>query len=93
VAVCETGKAGIAALRAHRPTIATIDIQMPGDVNGFGVVKAAVAANLPSKLVMCSGTVNRNSRAMAIDAGADAFIAKPYDQVLVARELAGILSG
>lgn len=92
VAVCESGSGGLQALRAHRPTIATIDIQMPG-VNGLDVVRTAIAEEIPTKLVVCSGTAQRHVKDQARDAGALAFVTKPYDQVLVQRDLAKLLEG
>lgn len=90
VAVCESGSAGLAALRAHRPTIATIDNQMPG-MQGLDVIRAAVAEEIPTKLVLCTGTAQKHVKDQAHEAGAIAFIVKPYDQVLVQRDLAKLL--
>lgn len=92
LAVCENIPQGLKALRTHRPTIATVDIQMPGG-NGLDLVRQATAENLPIKLVVCSGTATRNTKAMATAAGAVAFIVKPFDHVLISRDLAKVLDG
>jgi CheY-like chemotaxis protein len=90
VAVCENGLQGLAALRRFRPTIATVDNNMPG-LDGLAVVARAVAENIPTKLVLCTGASNKNGKTLAAEAGVTAFIGKPFDQVLIARELALIL--
>lgn len=92
LATCETGLDGYRALIRHRPTIATVDMQMPG-MDGYDVIRAAKKANLLTALVACSGTSQLHAKDRAAAAGACAFIVKPYDQVLVARELAQILDG
>jgi CheY-like chemotaxis protein len=90
--VCETGDEGLKALRRHRPTLATIDNQLPG-ISGVEIVAKAIAERLPTKLVVCSGTAQKHLKDAALAAGACAFIAKPYDQVLIGRELKTILEG
>ena len=90
-AVCEGGSQGLAAIAKYKPTIATIDIQLPG-INGIDLVRKARALSPDTIYVMCSGTVMKTVRDDATSAGAVAFIRKPYDQILAARELTGILT-
>lgn len=92
VAVCEHGLAGLQAILVSQPTIATIDIQMPG-INGLEIVAAARARGVTAKLAVCSGTKQRQVQEQAYAAGADLFIVKPYDQVLIARDLRTLLGG
>jgi two-component system LytT family response regulator len=88
--ICEHGASGLESIRSLRPSLATIDNQMPG-INGLEIVKALSAEKIPTKLVMCSGTVAIQAAALA--AGAVAFIPKPYDNIIVKRTLANHLTG
>lgn len=92
VSVCENGAQGLAAIRQHRPTIATIDNQLPG-LDGLSIVRNARAGQIASKLVLCTGTAQQHMKDQAAAAGADLFITKPYDQVLVERDLKKLLGG
>ncbi len=91
LAVCEAGKEGLAAIIKHKPTLAMVDIQLP-DIVGIEIVRQAREKCPATTFVMCSGTVMKTVREDATSAGAAAFIRKPYDQVLAARELKAILS-
>lgn len=92
VAVCENGPQGLTALRRHKPTLATIDNQLPG-MSGIEIVRAACAESLAGKVVLCTGTAQRHMQDQARAAGAHLFITKPYDQVLVERALKNLLGG
>ncbi len=91
VAQCGRGDEGLAALRKHRPTIATVDKQVPM-MDGIDIIRAAVAENLPTKLVMCSGSAQKAAKDLALASGATMFIAKPYDEVLLGRDLAKLIA-
>jgi len=90
VGVYENGIAGLQAIVIAKPTIATVDIQMPG-IAGLDLVAQARRRGVTSKLVICSGTKQHQVKAQALAAGADAFIVKPYDQVLVGRDLKALI--
>jgi CheY-like chemotaxis protein len=85
------GDAALAALRAHRPAVAVLDVQMPGR-SGLDVCRS-VRADPELRDI---GVVIVSANAAADDAaraGADAFVPKPFSPLrLLAAvdELAGL---
>jgi putative two-component system response regulator len=74
------GESALAELECHAPDIILLDVQMPG-INGFEVcrrVKQNPATRL-TPVVMVTGLEAREHRLEGINAGADDFIAKPFD--------------
>ncbi len=70
------GDAALAALRAHRPVAAVLDVQMPGR-SGLDVCRALRSdPNLAGigVVIVSANTTERQARA----AGADAFVPKPF---------------
>lgn len=72
VAECEDGIAAMEAIAAHRPTLAFLDIRMPG-VSGLDVARAAVAAG---SLVVFT-TAYDEYAVRAFEAGAVDYLLKP----------------
>ena len=77
VVTAATGAGALAAIRAHRPAVALVDLGLP-DMGGLEVLRRVrLAPELAgTRLVVLTGdaTAERESRA----AGADAFLAKPF---------------
>jgi DNA-binding LytR/AlgR family response regulator len=82
VAECEDGIAAMEAIAAHRPTLAFLDIRMPG-VSGLDVARAAVAANA---LVVFT-TAYDEYAVRAFEAGAADYLLKPLQPERLARTL------
>lgn len=72
VAECEDGIAAMEAIAAHRPTLAFLDIRMPG-VSGLDVARAAVAA----KSLVVFTTAYDEYAVRAFEAGAIDYLLKP----------------
>lgn len=72
VAECEDGIAAMEAIAAHRPTLAFLDIRMPG-VSGLDVARAAVAA----KSLVVFTTAYDEYAVRAFEAGAVDYLLKP----------------
>ena len=72
VAECEDGIAAMEAIAAHRPTVAFLDIRMPG-VSGLDVARAAVAA----KSLVVFTTAYEEYAVRAFEAGAVDYLLKP----------------
>jgi len=76
VAECSDGKQTIAALRAHKPDLLLLDIQMP-DIDGFGVLRAVPADAMP---VVIFTTAHDQYAVKAFEAHALDYLLKPFDQ-------------
>lgn len=73
----ETLAAALAHLRVYRPDVVVVDLGLP-DGSGLDLIaRLATACPPPARLVAISGDGDRADE--AIDAGADAFLAKPMN--------------
>jgi class 3 adenylate cyclase/CheY-like chemotaxis protein len=82
----ESGTAGLEAVHRDHPDLVMLDIVMPG-LNGYDVCRRlrddAATRFLPIVMITASGD---QERVQALEAGADDFIAKPFNQLeLLAR--------
>ena len=82
VAECEDGIAAMEAIAAHRPTLAFLDIRMPG-VSGLDVARAAVAA----KSLVVFTTAYDEYAVRAFEAGAVDYLLKPLQSERLQRAL------
>lgn len=80
VAVCEDGVSALDAAREHRPTVAFLDIRMPG-VNGLDVARAVVAGG---GLVVFT-TAYDDYAIRAFEAGAADYLLKPVQPQRLAQ--------
>jgi DNA-binding response OmpR family regulator len=73
------GDAALEAVRAHRPTVAVLDVMMPRRT-GYEVL--ATLRGDPTfaglKVILLSARVQESDVERGIDAGADAYLAKPF---------------
>jgi CheY-like chemotaxis protein/nitrogen-specific signal transduction histidine kinase len=76
------GRAGLAAARAILPDIILLDLMMPG-MDGYEVCTQLRADPLLAEIpiLMITAYDDRKSRLRGIGAGADDFIAKPFDGI------------
>ncbi|HEV8670514.1 MAG TPA: response regulator [Candidatus Limnocylindria bacterium] len=82
----DSGTAGLEAVHREHPDLVLLDIVMPG-LNGYDVCRRlrddAETRYLPIVMITASGD---QERVQALEAGADDFIAKPFNQLeLLAR--------
>jgi adenylate cyclase len=82
----DSGTAGLEAVHRERPDLVLLDIVMPG-LNGYDVCQRlrddSATRFLPIVMITASGD---QERVQALEAGADDFIAKPFNQLeLLAR--------
>ena len=82
VAECEDGIAAMEAIAAHRPTLAFLDIRMPG-VSGLDVARAAVAA----KTLVVFTTAYDEYAVRAFEAGAVDYLLKPLQPERLQRAI------
>lgn len=82
---CETAEDGISALNmisTYKPDLILLDVMMPG-IDGFEVARR-LKADLSTKhipIIMLTALSERESRIKGLDAGAEDFLNKPFDQL------------
>jgi DNA-binding response OmpR family regulator len=79
VVTAEDGETALALARERRPALAVLDVMMPR-LNGFDVLAALRADDAVRgiKVILLSARVQEADIARGIDAGADAYLAKPF---------------
>ena len=93
VAVETDGRQALAAITADPPDVLILDVMLPS-LDGYEILRAVranrQAAALPVLMLTARG--QREDRKMALDCGADMFIAKPFantELVAAVKALAG----
>jgi CheY-like chemotaxis protein len=74
------GEEGLQTARANSPDVVLLDVQIP-KLNGYEVCRSIKSDPSLShtRIVMLSGMVQPADRQRALEAGADAFIKKPFN--------------
>lgn len=80
---CGNGAAAIATIRAERPDIVFLDVQMP-DMNGFEVLEQVVSEHVP---VVVFVTAYDRYAIQAFDVHAVDYLLKPFDDARFTRAL------
>jgi putative two-component system response regulator len=87
VDVAANGQAALASTVRNAPDVVVLDVALR-DINGFDVCRS-LKQNPDARLtpvVLLTGLASREHRVAGLDAGADAFVAKPFDSsALTAR--------
>lgn len=88
VHVAENGKRGVEAAQAHRPDLILMDLTMPV-MDGWTAIRALRAESTTARtpIIALSGCVDARDVARAMDAGADAHLAKPLDEEVLLAEI------
>jgi two-component system, OmpR family, response regulator MprA len=85
VGVASDGPAALAAVRRERPALVVLDVMLPG-IDGYGVCRAMRAdpATADPMVLMLTARDGTPDRVTGLDAGADDYLAKPfeYDELL-----------
>lgn len=83
------GAQGIAIARAENPDIILLDIVMPG-MDGYAVcrkLKEDKTLQIIPVLFLTALKTDRNSRVKALEAGADGFLSKPFDELELTAQI------
>lgn len=82
---------GLHAVRALRPDVAFLDVMMPGERNGLDLCRAIKADPELSRVrvILVSARGNSADREAGLQAGAAAYVVKPFSPM----ELLGLLDG
>lgn len=85
VVTAENGKDALEHLRQYPADIALVDIMMPR-MNGYDFIKALRATdNIP--VIIISARTQAADKIVGLDAGADGFIAKPFNPLEVTAQI------
>jgi DNA-binding response OmpR family regulator len=89
----ENGRDGIALARQNRPDLILLDIMMPGGMDGHEVARTLKAEpeTAGCTIVAMTAKVREEDRIEALEAGADAYIRKPFDVLEVKRRVEELL--
>lgn len=69
---------GVAAFAEATPSLAVVDVMMPGG-DGFELTRRARALGVQCPILMLTARSDTASKVMGLDAGADDYLAKPFD--------------
>jgi len=86
VAEASDGVEAVDKYRESRPGLTTLDIVMPNKT-GIEALQEIMAFDPAARVVMCSAVGQESLTVAAAQAGAKAFILKPFNPELVARVL------
>lgn len=92
VASVNTGAEGLAALRRTRPAAALIELRLP-DMRGPTLLQAAVADELPTRVVVLTAESDGAAIYEALGAGAAGYLAKDTSAEDLATALRTIIDG
>ena len=92
VAEASDGEEAVAKYRECRPELITLDIVMPNKT-GIEALKDIMALDPAARVVMCSAMGQESLTTAAAEAGAKAFIVKPFNPELVARVIKEVAEG
>jgi two-component system response regulator MprA len=78
--VAVDGPAALAAVRRDRPAVVVLDVMLPG-IDGYGVCRALRAdpATVDPMVLMLTARDGTADRVTGLDAGADDYLAKPFE--------------
>lgn len=76
----EDGAAGLEAARRHKPDLVVLDVMMPGEIDGLGVLDAIRADPelRHTKVVMVTAKGQASDLEEGMRRGADAYLVKPF---------------
>jgi two-component system, chemotaxis family, chemotaxis protein CheY len=86
------GDEAVQMYKEVRPELTTLDIVMPNKT-GIEALKEIMAFDPAAKVVMCSAMGQESLTSAAAEAGAKAFIVKPFNPELVARVIKEVAQG
>ncbi|MET3803256.1 two-component system response regulator MprA [Nakamurella sp. UYEF19] len=79
------GVQALSAIRRDTPDLVILDVMMPG-VDGLGVCRVVRADGMQVPILMLTARVEVDARVEGLDAGADDYLAKPFElEELLAR--------
>lgn len=79
---CADGRAGLDAFTRQPADAILLDLRMPGDLDGYATARAlrALPGGGAPAIIAVSASVFEEDRHMALDAGCDTFVPKPFSE-------------
>lgn len=78
VCVAQTGPEAVEATARFTPDLILMDLQMPGEYDGFEAIRRLRGRGYSGVIVCQSARVAGPEQAMGFEAGADGFLPKPF---------------
>ncbi|HUP86566.1 MAG TPA: response regulator [Acidimicrobiales bacterium] len=93
VVTASDGEEGLAQVRAQRPDLIVLDVMMP-KLDGLAMTRAvkADATTRAIPIILLSAKTAANDVKLGLDAGADAYITKPFDTEALFGRVASLLA-
>jgi CheY-like chemotaxis protein len=88
----DNGEVAIAAVTREKPDIVVLDVTMP-EMNGYQACRAIKKITPKTPVIILTAKTDPADRFWAMQSGADAFLNKPIDPVLVVDKLKELLGG
>ncbi|WP_306335076.1 response regulator transcription factor [Streptomyces sp. KL118A] len=90
VAQAATGRAALAAVRAHAPHLVLLDVMLP-DIDGFEVVRRLRQGGSTTPVIFLTARESGQDIVGGLDLGADDYITKPFRLAEVAARVRAVL--
>lgn len=87
------GEEGLVQVRTQQPDLIVLDVMMP-KVDGLAMTRAvkADASTSAIPIILLSAKTAASDVKLGLDAGADAYITKPFDTQALFRQVASLLA-
>jgi len=89
----ETGQKAIEIAKAEKPDLTLMDIKMPGPIDGLEATRILKSDPETRKgtIIILSAKAEASERKEGLDAGADAYFAKPFSPLALIRKVEEVL--
>jgi two-component system, NarL family, nitrate/nitrite response regulator NarL len=92
VATARDGRVALDRIRAERPEVALIDLELP-DVDGFRVIETVRREALPTRVLVISAFVDSAKVYRAMEAGAAGYVPKVAGDAAITDAILGVARG
>ena len=87
-----TGVEGLALIRAQRPDVAVLDVNLP-DLSGLQITRQVNAERLPTKILLLTAYGDHEQQVYALRAGAMAYCTKDVEPAVLVTAIRKVLDG
>lgn len=94
VLMAQRGEEAVQLAKRERPDLILLDVMMPGGIDGFEACRRikAQAETRHIPVIICTTLDDRESRLRGLQAGAEDFVTKPFDDVHLMARVKSLLS-